>query len=104
MAPGWIVALAARYDPAENLAMQGQVRARHNTINGHLKNWGILSQVFHHDIRHHREVFLACAVIMQITIEDGKPLFEVEYDDKRSINSIVNILPIIVFFTSSVFR
>ncbi len=33
-------------NPAANLAMQGQVRAHHETLNGCLKNWGILSQVF----------------------------------------------------------
>ena len=32
-------------NPAENQAMQGRVRARHETLNGRLKNWGILSQV-----------------------------------------------------------
>jgi len=35
---------------AENRAMQGRVRARHETLNGRLKNWGILSQIFHHHI------------------------------------------------------
>ncbi len=34
-------------NPVENLKMQGRVRARHEMLNGHLKNWGILSQVFH---------------------------------------------------------
>ena len=31
-------------DPAENRGMQGRVRARHETLNGRLKDWGILSQ------------------------------------------------------------
>jgi len=37
-------------NPIKNLKMQGHVRAHHKTLNGCLKNWGILSQVFHHDI------------------------------------------------------
>jgi hypothetical protein len=37
-------------NPAENRAMQGRVRARHEALNGRLKNWGILSQVFRHHI------------------------------------------------------
>ena len=68
-------------NPPENLAMQGRARARHETLNGRLKNWGILSQVFRHDILCHGEVFRACAVVTQLTIDDGEPLFEVEYGD-----------------------
>jgi hypothetical protein len=46
-------------NPVANLAMQGRVRARHEMLNGRLKNWGILSQVFfRHDIRRHGEVFV----------------------------------------------
>ncbi len=67
--------------PAEKLAMQARVRARHETINGRLKNWGILAQVFRHDIRCHGEVFRACAVLTQLTIEQGEPHFSVEYED-----------------------
>jgi hypothetical protein len=29
----------------------------------------------------HGDVFWACAVVTQLTIEHGKPLFEVEYTD-----------------------
>jgi hypothetical protein len=29
----------------------------------------------------HGDVFWACAVVMQLTIQDGEPLFEVEYGD-----------------------
>jgi hypothetical protein len=29
----------------------------------------------------HGNVFRACAVVTQLTIQDGKPLFEVEYED-----------------------
>jgi hypothetical protein len=66
-------------NPIKNLKMQGRVRARYETLNGRLKNWGILSQVFRHDIRRHGDVFRECAVIAQLTIENGEPLFEVEY-------------------------
>ena len=68
-------------NPAENRAMQGRVRARHETLNGRLKNWGILSQVYRHDIMRHGDVFRACAVLTQLTVENGEPLFEVEYED-----------------------
>jgi hypothetical protein len=68
-------------NPVKNLKMQGCVRAHHETLNRRLKNWGILSQVFRHDIRCHGDVFWACAVITQLTIEHGEPLFVVEYGD-----------------------
>jgi len=68
-------------NPVENRTMQGRVRARQETLNGRLKNWGILSQVFRHHIMMHGDVFWACAVVTQLTIQDGEPLFEVEYWD-----------------------
>ncbi len=61
--------------------MQGRVWAQHKMLNGWLKTWGILSQVFGHHITMHADVFRACAVVMQLTIENGEPLFEVEYKD-----------------------
>jgi hypothetical protein len=66
---------------AGNWAMQGRVRVPHKTLNGRLKTWGILSQVFRHHITMHGDVFQACAVVTQLTIENGEPLFEVEYTD-----------------------
>ncbi len=50
-------------------------------LNGRLKNWGILSQVYHHDIMQDGNVFQACAVVTQLTIKNDEPLFEVEYKD-----------------------
>ncbi len=61
--------------------MQGRVRTCHETLNRQLKTWGILSQVFRHHITMHGDVFRACAVVMQLTIKNGEPLFEVEYED-----------------------
>ncbi len=61
--------------------MQGRVRSRHEMLNGHLKNWGILRQVYRHDILRHGDVFRACAVVTQLTINEGDRLFEVEYGD-----------------------
>ena len=68
-------------NPAENRGMQGRARARHEMLNGRLKNWGILSQVFRHHIMTHGDVFRACAVVTQLTVENGEQLFEVEYED-----------------------
>jgi hypothetical protein len=61
--------------------MQARVRAQHETLNRQLKNWGILSQVFRRHISLHGDVFRACLVVMQLTIENGELLFEVECKD-----------------------
>jgi len=68
-------------NPVENLAMQARVRSRHETLNGRLKNWGILQQVFRHDISLHGSVFRACAVLTQLMLENGEPLYAVAYSD-----------------------
>jgi hypothetical protein len=85
-------------NPIENLKMQGHVRAHHETLNGHLKNWGILPHVIHHGIWHHGDVFWACTVITQLTIEHGEPLFAVEYGDK-TINTLLFIIDIIIILS-----
>jgi hypothetical protein len=54
-------------NPAEKWAMQGRVRACRETLNGRLKNWGILSQVYRHYIMRYGEVFRPCAVVTQLT-------------------------------------
>ena len=65
----------------ETEPMQSNVRHRHETVNKRFKNWGILKQVFRNDLRKHRIVFSAIAVITQIAIEMGDPLFKVRYRD-----------------------
>ena len=55
------------------------VRARHETANGRLKQWGCLSNVFRHDILKHQSVLYAVAVITQLETENGEPLFQVDY-------------------------
>jgi hypothetical protein len=52
-------------------------------LNKRLKTWGILSQVFCHHIKMHGDVFRVCAVavVTQLAIGNGEPLFEVEYTD-----------------------
>jgi hypothetical protein len=67
--------------PAGNGVMQGKVRVHHKMVNGQLKTWWMLSQVFCHHITMYGDVFWACAVVMQLSIENGEPLFEVEYTD-----------------------
>ena len=68
-------------NPVEKRAMQGRVRAQHETLKGRMKNWGILSKVFCHHISLHGNVFQAYTVVTQLTIKNNELLFEVEYQD-----------------------
>ncbi len=74
-------------NPERNLGMQSAVRSRHETFNGRLKNWGILERTYRHDIKLHGTVFSTCAVITQLCIANGEPLFEVEYGDALGLGS-----------------
>jgi hypothetical protein len=50
-------------NPEEKRAMQGRVRLHHKMLNGQLKSWAILYQVFCHHILLHVDVFQACMVV-----------------------------------------
>lgn len=68
-------------NPKETEEMQKRVRARHETVNKRFKQWGILEQQFRNDLSKHSDVFHAIAVITQLSIENGEPLFSVDYND-----------------------
>ena len=72
--------------------MQSRLQMHHETLNGWLKTWGIPSKVFCHSILHHGNVFCACTVVTQLTIENGEPLFEVKYSEDLIISLLVSIL------------
>ena len=65
----------------EHRRMTRAVSARHETINARFKYWGVLRQVYRHDINRHGDVVGALGVIIQLTVEHGEPLYAVEYDD-----------------------
>jgi hypothetical protein len=57
------------------------IRARHETVNSRLKNFDILKQVYRHDLLDHADVFRAAIVLLQLSIENGEPLFQVNRED-----------------------
>ena len=61
--------------------MQARVRSRQETVNKRFKDWGILRQVYRHDIPSHGVVFRAVAVVTQLSISNGKYLFQCGYHD-----------------------
>ncbi len=68
-------------NPTKNQAMQTRVQSRHKSLNRQLKNWEILTSLYCHDLMEHGNVLRAIAVIMQISINIGEKLFEVDYSD-----------------------
>ena len=53
-------------------------RARHETVNGRLKNWHSLTECFRHSKEKHHMVLRAVLVVEQIKIMTGKVPFQVD--------------------------
>ena len=68
-------------NPEQTLFMQQRVRNRQETVNKRFKNWGILKQVYRHNITKHGDVFRAIVVITQLSITNGEQLFACGYSD-----------------------
>lgn len=71
-------------NPKETEFMQQRVRNRHETVNKRFKQFGILKQAYRHNISNHGDVFRAIAVITEIAIVNGEPLFSCGYSDSPS--------------------
>ena len=56
-------------------------RRRHETINKRFKQFGALKQVWRHQIINHGKAFRVAAVVTQLSIQNGEPLFSVDYED-----------------------
>jgi hypothetical protein len=54
-----------------------RARARHETLNGRLKKFKILSDRFRHPVEKHETAFEAVCVIVQYAMEIDSPLFEI---------------------------
>ncbi len=61
--------------PSEVDAFQKRAQGRHETINARLNFFAILEDRFQHDITQHGYVFRAVAVLVQLSIRNGDPLF-----------------------------
>ena len=58
--------------------LEGVVRARHETANKKLKDFGVLTQRFRHHLSLHGFCFHACANLVQLIILHKLPLFNLE--------------------------
>ena len=61
-----------------SLDFQLRVRARHETVNARLKRFNVLNHEFRHDLAFHVECFYAVANIVQLNIENGEPLYQLD--------------------------
>ena len=68
------------HDPTRE-SMQALVRRRHETVNKRFKQWKILKDVFRGDITRHGLAFRVVSIVTQLAIENGEPLFSVDYED-----------------------
>ena len=66
----------AMFNPEEARVYQKRVQGRHETVNARFKGFKILSDVYRHDVEQHGYVFRAVAVLVQLSIKNGDPLFE----------------------------
>ena len=62
--------------------MIGRATARHETLNGKLKVFNVLSTWFRHGIERRKSVFKALINIIQLVLIHESPLFDVHYDDR----------------------
>ena len=74
------IPLGSSSNPIEK-ALRSRVRNRHETANKVCKVWYCLAHVLKHGLLEHSSMFRAVAVICQVAIENGEPLFSVDYDD-----------------------
>ena len=60
---------------------KGNVQARHETVNRRFKQFDCLHHRVHHDKEKHALYFdaVAVAVLTQLSIQSGEPLYDVEY-------------------------
>jgi hypothetical protein len=71
------------------------VRHRHETINKRFKQWGILKQVYRSDLTNHGQPFRFVAIVTQLAIENGEPLFQVDYEDPDFNNLYFNDVDVV---------
>jgi hypothetical protein len=66
-------------------SMMSEARARHETVNCRLKSFKILSTPFRNEISKHWMCFHAIANMVQLELENDRPLYQVHYDDKEQL-------------------
>jgi hypothetical protein len=68
-----------RYATVEERKTKGVARNRHKTCNKRLQQFGCLKQRYRHHLSGHGLVFGSVAILTQLEIENGAPLFDVDW-------------------------
>jgi hypothetical protein len=65
------------YDSKPVNIFKRRARARHENLNSYLKNFEVLNQKFRHPVAKHKIAFEAVCVLVQYSLENGHPLYQV---------------------------
>ena len=63
--------------------MKGRARALHKTVNGAIKHYAFMNDVYRHSIHKHYSLMRAVYVLMQSEIEEGNITFQIDYNIVR---------------------
>ena len=70
------MALPSNINKGELRNFKARVRSRHETFNGRIRDFSVLSNTFRHKKDKHKHAFEAVCVAMQCQMENGNPLFD----------------------------
>jgi len=70
-----------KFGPMWLRGMTEDATARHETINGRMKHFKILTSAYRHDVNMHEFTFVGIAQLMNIEMEVGGRPFDVYYND-----------------------
>lgn len=70
--------------------MKGQARARHETINGAIKQYNIMSDVYRHSLHKHNSLLKAVCALVQSEIDEGNITFQIDYNIVRPAQNAMN--------------
>jgi len=62
--------------PVVHCIMKDRYRGRQENVNKRFKNFGCLKQVFRHSVDFHRDCFEAVAVLVQMSFDNGQPMWD----------------------------
>lgn len=72
---------AQHYRTEKEKDMKANARGRQEHVNERFKNFDVLNDTFRHGLHRHSSCFRAVAVLTQLNITNGQPLWQVEYYD-----------------------
>ena len=82
--PEFAKAKSMPWHPTRVIDVKNEVRAHHETVHNRMKFFAILRQVFKNGVKKHQEVVLAVTILVQLQIQMGEPLFEInDYVDVK---------------------